>query len=502
MKHKLFYLLSFLPCALFSQPWQQDLTFDDDGIVVTEIEGYSNYIHGIIPLIDGKIIAVGSVLDVIDFEIGFTRYHNDGSLDLSFGTDGILVDNSTPNPNFITGTAQQSDGKILVCGSENNDLDLALCISRYHENGEKDLSFGNSGYFKLDLGSNNETFTAIAVQSDGKIIAVGKTYESDIRIGVVVRLNNDGTLDETFGNLGVLYLSIEVGNDILNAVALQEDGKIVVAGYGYDEADVSNFTCARLLNNGDLDNTFNGDGTFTYDYGAYEYIESIFIQPDGKIVLGGSTSPDGWNHTLIIRLLENGSIDNLFADAGVFYLPKSTCRALIGTENTIIVGGKNFITSTITDFSLFALTMEGKLDTTFCDDNFIYTDLGSYTEAPNCLLFQNEYTILMGGGTGSIANFGMVRYKTSATSISENIDADDNKLQLFPNPVNEDCILVTNKQFDEGFIVDACGKTVARINLINQDSGYTIKIPAAVAKGNYFLVLKNETEFTAVPFVK
>jgi uncharacterized delta-60 repeat protein len=502
MKHKLFSLLSFFPITLFSQPWQQDLTFDDDGIVITDIDAINNRVYGIIPNSNGEIIAVGSIANGINYEIGFAKYQNDGSLDISFGTEGILVDNSTPNPNFVIATAQQPDGKILVCGSESNALDLDMFVSRYNENGEVDVSFGNSGYFKMDLDVNVEEFSAIAVQPDGKIIAAGKTYESDLPIGIVVRLDSDGSLDESFGNLGVLRLSIVAGGDYLNSIAIQEDGKIVIAGYGYTETDVSDFICARLQSNGDLDNTFNGDGTFTYDYGAYEYAKSIFIQTDGKIVLGGYTSPDVWDHTLIIRLLENGNIDNTFGDEGVFYQTQSRCTNLIGNENTIIVGGANFITSSNMDFSLFALTMEGKLDTTFCSNNFINTDLGSFIESPSCLVFQNEQTILMGGGTSNTQNFGIVRYFTSATPITENIVSEVDVLKIYPNPVSEICTLITDQQLESGFIVDACGKTVAQIKLINEGLAYTIKIPDEIAPGNYFLILRNERQFTAVPFIK
>jgi len=487
---------------VFCQPWQQDLTFDDDGIVITDIDDGNNRVFGIVPQSNGEIIAVGNALSGENYEICLVKYHSNGSLDLSFGDGGIIIDNSTERKNYVKSVVTQADGKFIVCGQETMGYYLDVFLSRYKENGDNDLSFGNSGYASLDLGSDFDDFTAMAIQPDGKIVVVGQTYEGDIRIGVVARFNSDGSLDESFGDLGLLHLSTAVGGDLLMNVKLQNDGKIVITGFSYNEAGDSDFICFRLLGNGNWDNTFNGDGIFTYDYGDYEYAESIFIQADGKIVLGGFTSPTAWNHTLIIRILENGTIDNTFGTDGVFYLTQSRCNALIGTESNIIVGSTNYIEIAKSDFSLYALNMEGKIDTSFCADNFINTDLGSFTETPSCMLFQDNYTILMAGGTGNTANFGIVRYKTSATPISENFDLSENKLLLYPNPVTDECTLITNEKFEDGFIVDACGKTVAQIKLINQGNNYTIKIPAGIANGNYFLVLKNKTQYTTIPFVK
>jgi len=163
---------------------------------------------------------------------------------------------------------------------------LSIAVS-FAQDGSLDLSFSTDGRVVVSIGTFDGQASAIAVQSDGKILVAGHSHNNSNYDFALVRFNSDGTLDNSFGSAGVVTTAIGTGDDKARAIALQSDGKIVVAGYSYT-GSIDAIAVARYNSNGSLDNTFDGNGMLTTSQGVYnEYAQGVAIQGDGKIVVTG-----------------------------------------------------------------------------------------------------------------------------------------------------------------------------------------------------------------------
>src|SRR5204862_6067062 len=170
---------------------------------------------------DGKIVIVSSVFDGAWGEFGVVRYNPNGSLDTSFNGSGIVL---TPVgiAGYTNSVAIQTDGKIVVVGSNRND---SFAIVRYNPNGSLDTTFNGSGVVLTPVGS----ATSVAIQTDGKIIAAGGMGPSWSAF-ILVRYNADGSLDTSFNGTGIVSTSVGTMG-VASDLAIQTDGKIVVLGY-------------------------------------------------------------------------------------------------------------------------------------------------------------------------------------------------------------------------------------------------------------------------------
>ena len=252
---------------VYSQPGALDYDFNCDGKVTLDIGINSSSAMCMAIQSDGKIIVAGMTYDVSNGNIFVARYFPDGYLDSSFGTDGTDTIDFYGLWDDVYAIAIQSDDKILILSSS-YDQDQYVTFTRLNADGSYDHS--------------------IAIQPDGKIVAAG-TLNSDF---AVVRLNTNGSIDNTFGNLGIVMTDFETNFDLVNSVAILSDGKIVASGMTTPGVGESNFAMARYNSSGILDSTFNYDGKVnTVIAGSYNKSNSMAIQPDGKIILSGTVKP-------------------------------------------------------------------------------------------------------------------------------------------------------------------------------------------------------------------
>jgi len=239
-----------------TSPGDLDTSFDGDGLVTTSVSGTGDKGRAVAIQSDGKILVAG---EDGNKNITVVRYNSDGSLDTTFDGDGIVTTTISGNDKG-NGIAIQADGKILVAGSTRdaggNDNFLLL---RYNPNGGLDTTFDGDGIAFTSLGTAKDQAWDVAIQSDGKIIVVGK---ADVDIGVV-RFNTNGSLDTTFDGDGIAVTDLGSGKDEARAVALQSDGKIVVGG----NTDVD-FALVRYNANGSLDTGFGTGGSVVTDLGS------------------------------------------------------------------------------------------------------------------------------------------------------------------------------------------------------------------------------------------
>ena len=211
-----------------------------------------------------------------------------GDLDTSFSGDGKIVETAQAS-SFANAVAIQADGKIVVAGSRGGDL----LVARYNTNGTLDTTFSGDGIVVTDFGgSGTDSANAVAIQSDGKIVVAGNAgLANNARVGVA-RYNANGTLDNTFSGDGMFTMDfVDSAGGAAQALAIQADGRIVIVG-----SSGSDFAIARLNSNGTLDTTFGpaSTGLITKNFGSgSEGATAVAILPDGRIVVAGSTTVTG-----------------------------------------------------------------------------------------------------------------------------------------------------------------------------------------------------------------
>lgn len=322
-----------------------------------------------------------------------------GTFNTTFGTNGLVTTDIGYASNYAYKELIQPDGKIVLIG--NNDTEGI--ILRYNTNGTLDTTFNGTG----KLFSNYNYFESGALQSDGKIIVC---TQQD-----VMRYNSDGTLDTTFGNNGVYrYIGPSGIYFGIRNIAVQIDGKIVIAGNEYDNLNI-NFAALRLNSNGTIDTSFNGTGKVTKDINQYDDIRNVIIQTDGKIILAGDTqlNPNVMSY-VAIRYNANGSIDSIYGVAGVANINDGSSNKLAGAA--IQNDGKLILTGTSSyDVKTVRLNTNGTLDTTFNGTGRVITSLA--TDETKSVAIQADGKIVVAGykydSTLHTSEFFLIRYNTN-----------------------------------------------------------------------------------------
>lgn len=299
-----------------------------------------------------------------------------GELDDSFDNDGAAV------TDFYSGTddagravAVQPDGKIVVAGSRGGEAIRAnFAVARYNPDGSLDNSFGSAGRTTTDFDGDDDAAMDVAVQRDGKIVAVGWALIAGRRMPALVRYNADGRRDTTFGEDGRVVATRFYDNTYAKAVSIQSNGAIVIAVRLWNSNDVGDLVLARFAPTGDPDPGFDEDGIVVTGLGGDENIADVAIGPNGKIVAVG-TRDDGDLDFVAARYTSGGDLDPSFDDDGkvsVGFGNDEVARsvALQSDGRIVIAGHKN------EDFALARLNEDGSPDKTFDSDGKRSLDFG------------------------------------------------------------------------------------------------------------------------------
>lgn len=293
-----------------------DCTFGSGGTVLTNPygDGHDSGASAVTIQTDGKIVAAGTLQS-----LALARYNTDGSLDPMFGTGGIVTTDPSRSGGFGRVTAiLQSDGKLVLAGQASNEQHPAsMALARFNGDGSLDTTFGTGGIVMTDMNRFGAAF-ALAVQADGKIVAAG-TGNSDVKMFnfALVRYNTDGSLDPMFGNGGIVLTGLGRDPEGANALAIQSDSKIVVAGQSSIVTGRSTFALLRYNPDGSFDPTFGSGGKAITYLTANDAARGVAIQADGKIVATGITiRNDNTAGLLLVRYYGDGSLDATFGSGG------------------------------------------------------------------------------------------------------------------------------------------------------------------------------------------
>lgn len=307
------------------------------------------------------LLAVLSLLAIEPMTICAAGSH----LDYSFITNGRVMTN-IGGSDFATAVAIQTDGKIVVAGqADGNGTDFA--VVRYNTNGLLDTSFNGTGKVVSDFVGGADGASAVAIQPDGKIVVVGHATINNSTFFAVIRYNSNGSLDTTLNVTGKVFITFGGTVEWCTSVAIQTDGKIIISGYSGSGGD-NIWATARLTTSGVLDSTFGTNGKVTTTFGGSSNAVGVVIQPGGKIVVGGRTSTTGTSKLALARYASNGSLDTTFGNGGVvlsdFGNSNNNVTALkMMTDGRLVLAGNTTINTP--HIALARFTINGALDTTF-----------------------------------------------------------------------------------------------------------------------------------------
>ena len=299
-----------------------DTSFNGTGRITTSFN-VLDYAHGVAVQPDGKIVVVGAAGNTggVPFLFALARYTANGALDTTFNSTGKVTTAIGGAYDEASCVAVQNDGKIVVAGSAANPLKSDFAVVRYNTNGTLDTTFNGIGKVTTDVGGLGESDSAVCmvVQPDGKIVVAGNATINGLSRFALVRYNVGGTLDDAFGNEGIEITDSTSLGDTLIGMALQADGKIVLGGNSNTgDPEGTYITFARYNPNGVLDTTFAGSGRVsTLLTPTNTAISSLALQADGKIVVAGpSPQPVGGIAVLLARYNNDGGLDNGFGNNG------------------------------------------------------------------------------------------------------------------------------------------------------------------------------------------
>ncbi len=371
---------------------------------------------------DGKIVLAGNVGDAF----GMVRYNANGTLDTGFGSGGKVVSRVGSFRDILAALAIQRDGKILLAGSnESRDKNFndttSFFIERYDSNGRIDPSLGSGGLVLTSFGEEGSAYAAdMAIQPDGKIVLGGvsvtgptQSYNSTLALA---RYNSDGSADNSFNGNGRVTTSLPYIIVGCSSLALQSDGKIVVAGFSSTISGALVWALVRYNPDGTLDPGFGTGGKRVWGAGSgVNEPAKVIIQADGKILVAGSSSTPQF---LIFRFNADGTPDSSFGAAGRIHVkiaPQfSECTSLLLQPNgKIVAGGHAAFADGLYRFALARYQSNGLLDTTFSGDGIVITKAGDDHSQLYDLALQPDGKILAAGTVYQrpFFGFGLVRYE-------------------------------------------------------------------------------------------
>jgi uncharacterized delta-60 repeat protein len=521
-----FALTVFANSVLLSQTTTVfDYSFGGDGIV-TAAPGPNNdgKSSDILLQPDGKILVAGKTLQPTSEEdFLLLRYNTNGTPDNTFGTGGVVITAVSNAAEGIGDILLQPDGKILALGY--NGMTGSTCVVRYNSDGSLDNTFGTGGIVNWDLTGVRQIQIPgdLVLQSNGKII-VGVTtfgdpiYNSDIALG---RLNSNGTIDNTYGFGGIVLHHLSFDFDILSDMDIQAGGKVIAVGYIQNLAGNSYIFSTLLDNDGIYDAAYDGGLILdTISSIQSDNVNCVLVQPDGKVLMGGTTGESFASKYLLIRYNSNGTRDNTFGTNGVvtqtFNAESRYLQDMLLMPNgKILVVGKDQ-SGTDTHFARF--NTNGTLDNSFNSGGHAEVDItlgAGITDDMRAIAIQTDGKILTTGycdacttGTATTARFVNNMVPVVIIGINDYVFSATETL-VYPNPLQAIETLkytLTDNETISINLVDSQGKLVAEF-VKNEarnkgDNTEVLTLPENLLNGTYFIEIASHKGKVSIKVVK
>lgn len=452
--------------SLLAQDGTLDVTFSSDGKATAAVSSADDDFGQALAIQpDGKIVMAGVYFSGFSSHIGLLRLNKNGTPDTGFDGDGIVTVSIGTSGSSANGIALQDDGRIVVVGTAESGGRDVFAVLRFNSNGTPDASFDGDGIVLTPVQEKYDAGNTIVIQEDGKIVVGGKSYANSNMDFTLIRYLPNGSLDTTFDHDGIVTTPVSAGYDEIKSLALQTDGKIVSVGASYDE-EKNKLSMVRYLPNGSLDTTFgNGGKVLESAATGGQYVNSVAIQPDGRIVVAGDADVTVNHDIIVYRYTENGILDKDFSGDGMVKMDFGTddCYAqsvALQQDGKIVVVGHTF-NGTDYDVAVLRLNSNGQFDTSFDGDAKVTVKTGTGGDYGKSVAIQPDGNIVIGGyaTVGSKTDFAVIRLLSTVPTSVETLHASDHisfeLLQNYPNPFNPSTTI--------GFTLQASGHTTLKI---------------------------------------
>ncbi|MDX9835085.1 MAG: delta-60 repeat domain-containing protein [Desulfobulbus sp.] len=292
-----------------------DSSFGLNGRVAVEL-GIRNSAHAVLVQPDGKILLAGSSSKGTALNMSLVRFNRDGTLDTSFNNDGSVITSAAIGDDEALALGLLSDGRIVAVGYSHNGANRDFALVCYLPDGTLDQTFGEDGVAITPVGSGNEEITALQINRDDMITVAGGVEGTTGRVLVTARYFSDGVLDSSYGEQGISLVGVGVDSSA-EGLLERSDGTLVVSG-SYELEGRTSLMLVGLTADGAIDPTFGEQGVAVANLSdAASEGYRLAEDNDGHLYLAGSVGPAGKRDAALFRFTRSGQADDEFGDNGV-----------------------------------------------------------------------------------------------------------------------------------------------------------------------------------------
>ena len=433
---------------LQAQSGALDPTFNGTGYVIQQVNGM-DAVHKILVQDDGKILSIGmSWDDTFTARAYVFRYMPDGMLDTEFGDNGMFM-HELDNEALLYSALITHEGKILLVGSTTDYQTYRMMLIQINEDGTPDDSFGINGVAlqSVSLVEPNAEDMAydVTLDADGNILVCGSSYDANyVRRPVVVRFTPSGALDSGFGVDGVATIPVmAVGASAFRGIQVQPDGKIVACGeFGETELWYT-LLLVRFNDDGSLDDTFSDDGIVRHNHGNVDDTSyDLKLASDGSILVAGKTVTVTYNYSaMLTKFTPEGEVDGSFGDAGSVVedlddFDYAWNLELQADGRIIMAGTSGDGPPNGFDLIVWKYLPDGTPDNTFGSNGSIQHVIPDHYTMIYAMEVQADGKILIGGQARTVVNdnyFFTARLENDLTNAIGDLTGQESA-QVFPNP--------------------------------------------------------------------
>lgn len=398
--------------AALAAPGDLDPGFGSGGIVTTAIGPGDDFAEGVAVRPNGSVVAAGASSDGVDLNFAVARYEPDGTLDPSFGGDGKVTTAVSPGFDEARAVVVQPNGSIVAAGRAFTGTNQDFALVRYKQDGSLDPSFGGDGIVTTAVSSGTDEILAIARVAGGKLVVAGRSFDGSAFDFAVARYLQDGTLDPSFGGDGIVTTAIGPSDDRAFGLAVLGGDKVVVVGHTCT-ATGCDFALARYDEDGQLDVSFGGDGTVVTEPGPGSGgAFAVARAQRGRIVAAGGRCTSGSDCDFaLVRYTADGELDASFdADGIVLTSFRSGVDQAFGVgvrpNGAVVAAGRSFNGADY-DLAIARYTKDGVLDGGFGSAGTVTTPVGSGDDGVAALALRANGDVTVAGSTFNGANLDL-----------------------------------------------------------------------------------------------
>jgi uncharacterized delta-60 repeat protein len=467
--HTLFMMVFFPIFALAQNPGNLDQSFGDNGFVTIDIDGQGllDRVSKLSQQPDGKTVFVGAIRNASgtqsDFLLG--RINTNGNLDTAFGSNGTVTMDLGGDSESLSGIFIDNEQKILAVGTSDEIGLYKHVLLQFNENGNLNLTFGDNGMIYNSPIPSGSVLTSFAVDNEGNLFITG-TGNGDL---LIVKHAPNGIPDNTFGVSGSVTHDLGSTNESATKSIIQNDGKIIIAGNQLESSE--DVLIVRLLPDGALDLSFNTIGWINLSLSEWvDRVTDIVLLPNGKLLAIGSVSEGiGLDYEIFaLRLMPDGSYDNSFGTNGIARYDIGAGDDYASTvelqpDGKALIGGgineNNKIANE--DFLVMRINEDGSLDQSFGNNGVVVTEISSSYERIIDMELQSDGMLVVAGTAkiGSSEDVALARYHTGL-NISVPEVADQTEISVYPNPATETIMVKSESRMRSVELLDALGRSV------------------------------------------